>query len=649
MLWPRWVARLDPPAQVRKHLGPALSAALMLVDSRAELSPVIAQHLGGLIDQPIATHALQALRDAPQWNDIQVALIRLAEYLDAHEVPINYARRRGLDYAELLSEDDWETACARAQQSPGNGGRYHVARCFLFERISGLPPHHLSELQCQSASFRNARTRFPYLLTPKLLAELDQAAAAFLIGQGIAEEPLTWEPPPELLTGLDLPRADPDRLELADLHRQVCAGHAPLHIARALNTDVRTLRFLLTQHPAPGPPATRRPPPRPGPRRRRRPRNGRPGQPTLTGMHIARTELPRDVLERLYVHQHATFVEIAEQTGLDRKHISRLADEYGLPRHGTRPRRADGTPGPAELLDRDWLHTQYVDRHRSFKDIGQDLGVAPGTVARWARSHHIPRQSVRHLSRPALAIEHIPAVLQPALGNNYQLRRLRTFLQIAGYRSLGDACAALGLSSHSVTNHLARLEEDMGGPLLVRTLRSRPMEPTELGHKVLDAARPLSDQLGVPTTAVPAQPIRHPCRRRPRTTAAAATRLAHLPALLRPAAGTYGGRRRLRRFLEAVQYPNLAAFARAEGLDPSTVTLQISRLERDFDGRLLDRGGPGHAMRLTALGKRVVAAAQPYSDQLGDLHGPRHIINRGGREEFREDAPRRSSSPCCPR
>ncbi|GGN32164.1 hypothetical protein GCM10011578_070630 [Streptomyces fuscichromogenes] len=293
-------------------------------------------------------------------------------------------------------------------------------------------------------------------------------------------------------------------------------------------------------------------------------------------------------------------------------------------RHGTRLRRADGTSCPAELLDRDWLHAQYVDRHRSFKDIGQELGVTPGTVARWARHHHIPRQSNRHLSRPALGIEYIPAVLQPALNNNYQLRRLRTFFQIAGYRSLGDACAALGLSSHSVTNHLARLEEDMGGPLLVRTQRSRPMEPTALGHQVLDAARPLSDQLGVPTTAVPAKPIPPSRRGRPRTTAAAATRLAHLPALLRPAAGSYGGRLRLRRFLEAVQYPNLAAFARAEGLDPSTVTLQISRLERDFDGRLLDRGGPGHAMRLTGLGKRVVAAAQPYRDQLGDLHGPRH-------------------------
>ena len=29
-------------------------------------------------------------------------------------------------------------------------------------------------------------------------------------------------------------------------------------------------------------------------------------------------------------------------------------------------------------------------------------------------------------------------------------------------------------------------------------------------------------------------------------------------------------------------------------------------------------------MQLTGLGKKVVVAAQPYADQLGDLHGPRH-------------------------
>ncbi|NGO71336.1 IS3 family transposase [Streptomyces sp. SB3404] len=51
---------------------------------------------------------------------------------------------------------------------------------------------------------------------------------------------------------------------------------------------------------------------------------------------------------------------------------------------------------------------------------------------------------------------------------------------------------------------------------------------------------------------------------------------------------------------------------------------QIRKLEQDLDGELLVRGGVKHPMQLTSLGKKVVAAAAPYTDQSGDLHGPRH-------------------------
>lgn len=88
-----------------------------------------------------------------------------------------------------------------------------------------------------------------------------------------------------------------------------------------------------------------------------------------------------------------------------------------------------------------------------------------------------------------------------------------------------------------------------------------------------------------------------------------AARVEQFPAFLRPAARTYDGRRRLRRFLEPARYHSLAAFALDSGLDPSVVTLQIRLLERDLDGELLVRGGNGHTMRLTALGKKVLAAA----------------------------------------
>lgn len=34
-------------------------------------------------------------------------------------------------------------------------------------------------------------------------------------------------------------------------------------------------------------------------------------------------------------------------------------------------------------------------------------------------------------------------------------------------------------------------------------------------------------------------------------------------------------------------------------------------------------------MYLTTFGARVLTAAQPYADQLGDLHGPRHRAKPG--------------------
>jgi hypothetical protein len=99
-------------------------------------------------------------------------------------------------------------------------------------------------------------------------------------------------------------------------------------------------------------------------------------------------------------------------------------------------------------------------------------------------------------------------------------------------------------------------------------------------------------------------PVRAHPRRRPRTPAATAARLVRLPALLRPAAGTKGGQRRLRRFLEAVRYPTLTTFARDAGLDPGTVTLQIHKLEQDLDGELLSPAKSNTPCSSPALARR---------------------------------------------
>ncbi|MFF8392042.1 hypothetical protein [Streptomyces sp. NPDC016172] len=98
------------------------------------------------------------------------------------------------------------------------------------------------------------------------------------------------------------------------------------------------------------------------------------------------------------------------------------------------------------------------------------------------------------------------------------------------------------------------------------------------------------------------------------------------PQLLRPAVGTFAGRRRLHRFLQAAAYPTLAAFCRDADIRPSTLTPQIQQLKREFQGQLLVRGQCGHRMRLTDFGKEILDAAQPYADQLTSRAGQENPV-----------------------
>ncbi|MFF3713979.1 LysR family transcriptional regulator [Streptomyces phaeochromogenes] len=465
VLWPRWQVRLDPVPAIRKNLGSALAVALLLVDSRIDLGSAADMHLSGQADQPITTHVLQALRAAPQWEHIQIALIRLADYLDTHDVPIDYGRRRRLDYTQLLSVGLWDEVCERVMLQAGIGRRHQLAQCFLFEKISGLDGHSMPQFPTPPGPFKRALARFPFLLTPELLGELDRAAVDFLSGQGIVDEPLTWEPPITLLDGLNLPHPNPDQLDLVQLHSRVTDGQLPARMADELGTDLRTVRFILAGG------------------------NGRANHRELTGLRAARRALPRTLFEELYVRQDQPFQKIALERGLEVRDVTVLVDKYGLPRHNHCPRGA---------VDPDWLHAQYVDHNRSITDIAKERGVSAGVVARWIRTHGIPRSSIRRrLSRPALDLSDADSPLEPVLRTAHDLRRLQTFLGVVGHPTFKAAAQSLGRATSGITGHLQRLERDFRGQLLRRASKKQPMRLTALGQQVFQAALPLAQQLGI--------------------------------------------------------------------------------------------------------------------------------------------------------
>jgi hypothetical protein len=65
--------------------------------------------------------------------------------------------------------------------------------------------------------------------------------------------------------------------------------------------------------------------------------------------------------------------------------LTRLAAEYGITL----------LEGPADykrkaVIDRDWLHEQYVDRGRTLPDLAREKNMSTANMARWAHHHQIP-------------------------------------------------------------------------------------------------------------------------------------------------------------------------------------------------------------------------------------------------------------------
>ncbi|MFF1666424.1 LysR family transcriptional regulator [Streptomyces sp. NPDC058258] len=493
--------------------------------------------------------------------------------------------------------------------------RFEPARCFLFERISGLPYPQMPDPPNNSLSFRSRWRRFPLLLTRGLIDGLDQIGQAFLARHGIHDEPVSWQPPVSLLDGLDLPRPDPDHLDIDKLHQLLGRGQSPLPIAQALGTDLRTLRYIAAQYPLPTPSLTAEQ------IRARAPGN------VNRSLPLAREILPKARFEQLYVDEDRPFTEIERETGVCRKTLAVLAGEYGIPRRRATQRKK---------LDKEWLHEQYVVQGRTLTDIGRETGMSGSAVAARARGHGIPVGNNRQPRSARCDFASAPAVIQPSLNNTYGIRRLRIFLQVVRYPTLGEACRAHGISPGTLTQQLQRLETDLGGQLLIRAGRGRQLELTLHGEEVVravaDWAKTLVDQPR--KTWQQSSPRPSPAARTRRKARALRTDDAPnagcFPTLLEPAVRTYAGQRRLHRFLQAASYPTLAAFCRTAGIRPSTLTPQLQHIEQDLQGQLLIRGQHGHRMRLTDFGERVLAVALPYADQLALSEGrARQMAVRG--------------------
>jgi hypothetical protein len=208
-MWSEWSAHLLRDLRETSALRSALSIMTVVIGSAVR--PVeAARMLGERTTEDALTQCLSVLRSSQYWRGMCAGLIRLSDYLNETQGPIDYGRRRQLDYSTILSGPDWKTIARRMGTLPRDENTRLSGRCYLVERLTGRPSA-APGLAAQSFADR-AATRstigFRQQAGPGQLKILNEYAQEFLAWHRI-DEPVTWCPPLGLLAGLGLPEPDP--------------------------------------------------------------------------------------------------------------------------------------------------------------------------------------------------------------------------------------------------------------------------------------------------------------------------------------------------------------------------------------------------------------------------------------------------------
>ncbi|WP_459246658.1 LysR family transcriptional regulator [Streptomyces youssoufiensis] len=106
------------------------------------------------------------------------------------------------------------------------------------------------------------------------------------------------------------------------------------------------------------------------------------------------------------------------------------------------------------------------NRERTASSIDGLAAAAPWRTFRWYRSQ-------RHYERHASSGLHSAA----------RVAALNRFAAASAYSSLGAAASGLGLNTFTLVARINRIERELGGPLLIRAKRGRPMALLPWGER----------------------------------------------------------------------------------------------------------------------------------------------------------------------
>ena len=355
-LWREWSFRFVVGAFHVEVMRPVLSLMLLRAGSRiSELSA--ARLLGWPTNWQKIGYVLKGLYGHPLWPNMCSATIRLVDYLAEHPSPIDYQRRRQLDYRDLLSGEQWNDIYDQGYF--GSRERHRVGamvRTWLFERIS-MQPAHLSPFaeiyRCEGWQ----RAEVVALFTPKVARDLDGVAARFLERHNVTGEPVTWSPPLSIVSDLELPGPDPGAISISDLHKAVADSAVPLStVAREFGVPTEVVCYLLECSPLDR-------------------------QVNQTQLDYAATQLSKAEFLRLYQHDQLSVTAMAARIGVGHDVMFDLARKYEIEVRSRRTVR--------RAIDPDWLYQEYVVKQRTLTDMADEIGVGVNTLVRRAKRQGI--------------------------------------------------------------------------------------------------------------------------------------------------------------------------------------------------------------------------------------------------------------------
>ncbi|WP_226653175.1 LysR family transcriptional regulator [Leifsonia sp. LS1] len=374
-----------PGTRATQQVAQALAVAVVIV--RSPLTHAEARSLLHQVGSPRqASNVLKTLHTSTDGPRVLQRISQLAEWLDDTTVPIDYARRRSLDYATLLSPDQWRILCRRAGVRSGGTPRWQVAHASVHTLLTaGAPLAKSTTNPNERASTAASIARFHSSAPPILLDLLHGHAQQYLKDAGISE-PTVWHPPlpPEFIDGASsaplsasTASADnsnvwaPTRATARDILPTVVADYLsgkPLRqIAAETGVSKQTLSRLLLD----GGHALRRP--------------GRPP-----------AQIEPEWLRTRYLEDKRTLNELAAETKSSPSAISNALKAAGIPARPPGPAsrrsalRPDDTVPSNKLLRRALTgigapqraaRFLVVARHRTLADAAREIGCAPSTLS----------------------------------------------------------------------------------------------------------------------------------------------------------------------------------------------------------------------------------------------------------------------------